>query len=143
MIPQGNGRTLEQGSTVDPETGKVKEYEEMWADVEALAVGHAGEKGGDGLKACVVLQLQDDEHKARGVVVRVGQFCQGVLRVGEQFCLERWEWKGKEEGGWKRLARIGDLWVPCGVATEEGKLKMDGEVKFGDFAWKVVELSHF
>ena len=73
MIPQGNGRTLEQGSTVDPVTGIVKEYEEMWADVEALAVGHAGEKGGDGLKACVVLQLQDDEHKARGVVARVGQ----------------------------------------------------------------------
>ncbi|KAK4539222.1 hypothetical protein LTR36_000877 [Oleoguttula mirabilis] len=140
MYPKAGGRTLETGSMVDPATGKLTEYEEMWKDLQPVAVGQDSEE--DGRKGCVVLQLQDDEHEARGVVVRVGQYVQGVLRVGKRFSLERWEWKGKEEG-WKRLVRIGDLWVPCGVATEEGRLEVGGEVKHGEFVWKVIEHSYF
>lgn len=139
MYPQPDGRTLEKGSMVNPSTGKLTDYQEMWRDLDPVATIHEDR---DEVKACVVLMLEDNAHKAKGMVVRVGQFCQGVLRIGHRFSLERWDWKGKEEG-WKRAVRIGDFWLPCGVATEEGTLKMDGEVKYGEFVWKVVELSHF
>jgi len=102
----------------------------------------------------VVLLLHDEEHRVKGMVVRVGQFCQGVVKVGERFALERWEWKGREmvregddsrarAGGWKRAVRVGDWWLPCGAALREDLLKEGGEVKHQDMAWKVVELSHF
>ena len=155
MFLQADGeRTLERGSAVDPRTGEVTEYEESWWDVPAMAVESGDEAGGE-LRANVVLLLQDDEHRARGMVVRVGQFCQGFVRVGERFALERWEWKdGGEESarrdkdqararGWKRAVRVGDWWLPCGAALREDLLKVGGEVKHQDMVWKVVELSHF
>ena len=130
---------MEYGSNVDPETGKVITYEECWKDVEIKAVN--GAPGLDS-KVCVVLQLHDDAHEARGMVVRLGQYVQGVIRVGDHFALERWEWKGASEG-WKRLVRIEDYFLPCNVAMEEEKIRLGGEVKFGEFVWKVVELSTF
>ncbi|KAK3070184.1 hypothetical protein LTR53_010906 [Teratosphaeriaceae sp. CCFEE 6253] len=171
MFPQGGGRVLEKGSMVNPDTGEVTEYEEMWFDPEVKAVpvkgngfergGQSGgetvtagsgiERAGNGRGAedakprvCVVMQLHDDEHEARGVVVRVGQHVQGILRVGEQLSLERWEWKGvgKHEG-WQRQVRMGDLWLPCGAAMDEARLKEGGEVRYGDYLWKVLELEHF
>ena len=161
MLPQADGeRTLERGSMINPETGKLTEYEECWRDVGAVAVGHGhdGDRGAETLRVCAVLELQDDANQARGMVVRVGQYCQGVVRVGEHFTLERWGWKGAERaegsavqrqedgeqvGEWKRLARIGDWWLPCGAAIEERLLKLRGEVKHHDMVWKVIELSHF
>ncbi|KAK5740687.1 hypothetical protein LTR17_004492 [Elasticomyces elasticus] len=138
MWPQPKGRVLETGNMINPATGKATDYEELWYDPPAKAVGD----GDEAKKCCVVLQLHDDEHEARGLVVRVGQYVQGVLRIGKAFSLERWEWKGKGEG-WKREVRMGDFWMPCGPATSDERLKMGGEVKFVEFVWKVVELSYF
>lgn len=141
MYPQTDGRTLEKGSMVNPATGKLTEYEELWKDLDPTVIKKEPKEDAPKV-SCVVLQLQDDEHEARGVVVRLGQYCQGVLRVGKHFSLERWEWKCEKEG-WKRLVRIGDLWVPCGVATEDERLALDGEVKHGEYVWKVIEKSYF
>ncbi|KAF7195456.1 hypothetical protein HII31_03348, partial [Pseudocercospora fuligena] len=128
MYPQPNcNLTLETGSMLKPITSKIESYEEMWRDIRPSA-------------GVAVLQLHDDEASTRGMVVRVGNFCQGVVRQGEKFALERWEWEGDKEG-WKRQARMGDLWMPCGVATEREKLVMGGKVKFGEDVWEVVELS--
>ena len=122
---------------VNPATGKPTDYEEMWEDREPLTTS----PDDDLRRKCVVLQLHDDGHEARGMVMRVGQFCQGLLRVGESLSLERWVWK--EDGGWKREVRIGSLWLPCGVMLEGERLRLGGEVKHGDFVWKVLELSEF
>lgn len=127
-----NDRTLETGNMTNPATGEATDYEEIWLDAPVLSTGK-----GEG-KLCAVLVLEDGEHEARGMVVRVGQFCQGVLRVGEGFTLERWEWR--EEGGWRREVRMGDLWVPCGVLLEGERVAVGGEVRFGEFVWKVVEV---
>ena len=135
MFPQKYGTTLERGSMVDPATGRMTEYEECWRDVEPIAINEEGKR------VCVVLRLHDDANKARGMVVRVGQFCQGFLRVGKDMALERWAWD--KESGWRRQTRMGDMWLPCGVAGDEDKLKKDGEVTFGDFVWKVIELEEF
>ncbi len=147
MFAQTDGTTLEKGRMVNPATGKMTDYEECWRDVEALsteASPAAGEKeglGNGGKRVCTVLQLHDDTNKARGMVIRIGQFVQGVLRVGEAFALERWEWEKKE--GWKRSVRIGDLFVPCGVLLGGERVKLGGEVRYGDFGWRVVETSEF
>ena len=135
MFPLADGRTLENGSMINPATGRMTDYEECWKDVDPLA----NEKGAG--KVCTVLQIHDDAHKVRGMVFRVGQFCQGILRVGEGLSLERWQWE--ESGGWKRQARVGDQWIPCGVILEGERLKMGGEVTYGDFVWRVVELGEF
>ena len=144
MSPQGDGRTMERGRMVNPSTGRMTDYEECWKDVEPIATtaGPQRDTEEETKKVCVVLQLHDDANQARGMVVRVGHFCEGLVRVGEVISLERWKWG--ERGGWKRQARIGDLWLPCGVVLEgEQKLKMGGEVRYGDFLWKVVEMSEF
>lgn len=101
-----------------------------------------GEEDIEGNRSCVVLVLQDDDHEARGLIVRVGQFVQGLLRVGKQLALERWEWKGIGEG-WRRQVRMGDMWLPCAAAIEEARLELGGEVKHGDYMWKVIEHSKF
>ena len=137
MLPQADGKTLERGSMINPATSQMTDYEECWKDVEPTATSSEdGEK-----KICAVLQLQDDDYQARGMVVRVGQFCQGILQVGDGLSLERWQWE--KDRGWKRQLRVGDLWLPCGVVLEGQRLEMDGEVKHGDFLWKVLEMSDF
>lgn len=151
MYPRPDGRTLEKGRMINPETGQMTDYEEVWVDVDSTdtttttsvrADGHGeAEDGGSGRKVCTVLMLEDEEHSARGMVIRVGQFCQGVLRVGDGFCLERWEWAANT--GWKRQVRMGDLFLPCGVTFETDRLRLGGEVKFGEFVWRVVECSWF
>lgn len=138
MYPQTDGRTLEIGRMVNAATGKMTDYEELWKDVEPLVT--SSEEAIP--KACVVLQLQDDAHKARGMVMRLGQFCQGVLRVGESVNLERWQWY--ERGGWKRASRIGDYWLPCGVVLDGYQtLALGGEVKHGEYLWEVIEMEEF
>lgn len=137
MLPQGKGVALERGSMVNPATGQMTQYEECWKDIAPKPIKDKDKPS----KMCVVLQLQDDAHKARGMVVRVGQYCQGFMRVGEKMALERWGWTGA--GKWQRLIRMGDLFLPCGPAMENEYLKFGGEVTFGDYVWKVVELSDF
>lgn len=130
MVPSTDGKTVERGSMLNPATGKITPYEECWASVEAIPT----EKNGK--VECLVLLLHDDANEQRGVVMRLGQFCQGVVRSGKSFALERWKWTS--EGGWKREVRIGDLFLPCGSAMSD-ELEKGGEVKYQDQVWKVVE----
>lgn len=162
-------RSLEKGSMVNPETGRLTEYEEIWRDVEAVAVpdcedGEGGARGEENEeeddeedeektdeeaeeeeeeeKVSGVLILDEPEQRARGMVVRIGQYCQGVLRVKGEFSLERWEWVG-EEKGWERKVRMGSLFLPCGPAMDVLGMEVGSQVRHGDFRWKVVELDYF
>ncbi|KAI9881296.1 MAG: hypothetical protein M1830_005582 [Pleopsidium flavum] len=90
MWPQPNGDTLEKGSTRDPETGAVTEYEELWADVPVEKTGN------DGGLVSIVLQLHDDARSSRGMVVRVGRWCQGLLKIGNEVTVERWRWVSRD-----------------------------------------------
>lgn len=135
MFALADGRMLEKGRMVNPETGVVGEYEEVWRDVKVLAADGAVEGGGR--RVCTVMLLNDEQREARGMVIRLGQFCQGVLRIGERFSLERWLW-GEGEG-WQRDARIGEFLVPCGVATSGKMPEVGGRVEYGEFVWEVAE----
>lgn len=164
MYVMADGRTLEKGVMAHPVTGEVGAYEEVWRDVEIIATGEAGiqevakedgkgkakakdlDSAGGGnssserKKRCIVLTLTDEKRDdIRGMAIRLGQFCQGVLRVGDYFAIERWIWH--ESGGWKREVSMGGHWVPCGVLTADGvKIpEAGGTVVFGDFTWTVAE----
>ena len=93
------------------------------------------------LVSCV-LQHDDAAKRSRGMVIRVGQFCQGVLRVGDEFAAERWEWT--EQGGWRKVFASGSksLNMPCDVACHLAvkMLRVRNDVVYGpDETWQCVE----
>lgn len=134
--PLPNNEVLEMGSMVNPETGKVTDYEEKWLDVKLEST-----EGKGGKVDCVVLELRDDASHARGLIVRAGQYCQGIIRVGDAVSVERWAWDEETQFTWKRRVRMGDSFLPCGVALEPAKLELGGKVTYGQQEWEVIELT--
>lgn len=153
MYPIAPGLTLEHGHGYHPALGAVKTHEEMWRDVD---VASTNEKGS---MVCVVMRCQADHADVRGVVVRLGQFCQGILMWGDKVTVERWEWEdekvktvgetaevkvggnsGKSEvEKWNRTVRVGDDFLPCGVAFRPEILSVGAVIKFQDFEWVIEE----
>ena len=43
-------------------------------------------------RTCIVLCYKDPSYQARGMVIRVGDHCQGILRIGDHITAERWQW---------------------------------------------------
>ena len=70
--------------------------------------------------------------------MRLGQFCQGIVMKGGYSTVERWEWKGENEG-WKRVARVGDQFLPCSVTWRPEVLAVGGKVRYWDYEWVVEE----
>ncbi|KAH7077539.1 hypothetical protein BKA63DRAFT_267492 [Paraphoma chrysanthemicola] len=147
MYPIDETLTLEHGHAYHPALKAVKSHEEMWRDVPVAGVV----VDGIGKKVCVVLRLQDDNAGARGVVVRLGQYVQGLVMFGTYSTVERWEFEGEmkdaedgkaegaRDGGWKRTARVGDQFLPCSVTWREDVLKVGGKIKYKDYEWVVEE----
>jgi hypothetical protein len=139
MYPQPDGTVLERGSMINPSTSLVTEYEELWRD-EPVSPPHLGQEG---KPICVVLELGRDgsDEKKRGMVVRVGQYCQALVRDGERVLVERMGWDG-ETGMWVRMVRIGEGEVPVEWAAYfGGEATVGDEVKVGGDVWTVVERS--
>lgn len=175
-------QAVEHGSGVsDAKTGTMGSYEEMWTDCEVLscagnsAAVHVDGEGGEGSsqedskegpKISITLRLDNPAQKIRGVVVRVGQFVQGIVMHGSDVTVERWEYifptgasteiptgdieatneavenvdgraKGKGNGGqWRRTIRLGNGFLPCALTFKD-----DGAacVEGGDVEFKGVE----
>ena len=132
--------TLEHGFAFHPHLGRVAGHEELWQDIEAESTNEKGSK------ICVLLRCEDDAQDVRGVVIRIGQFCQGILQYKSDTTTERWEFDFEDEGteneesNWKRTARTGDLFLPCNVTFRPEILGLGGKVKYGNFEWLVEEL---
>ncbi|KAK2044030.1 hypothetical protein LZ31DRAFT_554721 [Colletotrichum somersetense] len=149
MYEQPGGLTLEKGRMVNPATGAETDYEELWRDIDpvpvpvataaAAAAGSGEEEAGKGVN-CIVLKFEDEPTRARGLVVWLGRFCQGISRVGEDVAAQRWEWKGDE--GWKRTARIGARELPCEALLKTGApLSVGAHVVNEGLVWDVLESS--
>ena len=130
MVDLDDGTTLETGRMVNPDTGRDTEYEEIWAD-ETPAKSPAG-------NVCVVLKHEDAAAESRGLVVQLGGYCQGLVRVGSAVALERWQ---VDAGQFKRTVRLGDagLRVPCQHAASS-KVTQGAEMDVGGRKWTVVEV---
>lgn len=132
----GEELELETGNMLNPITGQKQDYEEVWANIPQEAAGHESQ-------ICVVLIAEStSKREPTGMVVRVGQYCQGVLRIGDKFVVERWQWVARVQT-WKRVVRIGDGELPCALACNSGpELTLGAQYQSdkGDFHWKVEEL---
>ena len=88
----------------------LKPYEAVWRVTEPVP------------RVCVVLVLKgsslSDVGKGGGggigMVIRVGSWCQGLMKVAGQVTAERWT-KDKT-GRWERVVRVGAGLLPCMVA---------------------------
>ncbi|KAI1200069.1 hypothetical protein F5X97DRAFT_321822 [Nemania serpens] len=73
IFPQADGRTLETGRMVNPDTGKLADYEEVWTDLEAEDVPEIHQNSAEltqqPRRLCVVLEMGDEERQGRGMVV--------------------------------------------------------------------------
>ena len=137
MWPQQNGDVLEKGTQKHPETGEQTEYEELWTDLEIDIIPEEGGKYSTVLKA--------ESGNARGLFVRVGGWCQGILKVGNELTIERWRWASQENdphqgpGYWKRIVRIGDGEMPSPTLFRAASDDADTAVVSGELKWEVIE----
>lgn len=127
MHPQTDGTTLETGHMVNPDTGIVTAYEEVWADEDILS--------SDSAQVCVVLKYESGNDK--GLVVKLGKYCQGFMKIAEQTSLERWERDGNQP---VCTVKIGTEELPTKLAME--KIFILGEdIQVAGRSWKVVEIA--
>ena len=127
MYPLADDLTLEVG------------HAEMWRDVEVVSTSESQ------TMVCVVMRCQDDAAGVRGVVVRVGQYVQGIVIQGEAVTAERWEWDAERQGEqeaakWQRTVRVGNSFLPCAVCFRPGALAVGGKVRFRALEWVVEEV---
>ena len=142
MYEQEDGDTLECGQNVDAKTGKVNKYEELWHDV---GIQHVRSEQ---TNVSMVLKTDDTNRNTRAMVVRVGDWCQGILKVGDAVTVERWQWTpaatghsaSTSEGSWKRVARLGNGSLPCAVTFKTEELEVGKRIAAEALEWEVVEL---
>ena len=126
-----DGTALEKGIMVNPATGRETAYEELWSDTEPMAIPQYA-------VACVVLQFEGTGSE-RGVIIRLGEHCQGLLRSTEGVTAERWLWK--PEDGWTRTHKLGRGEMPCSKLLEKDvKLGQGDELVSAERLWTVVEV---
>lgn len=136
MWPQTNGDVLERGIQVDPVTGIRTEYEELWTDLEVEAVN--GEKD----RISMVLKAEGIKNRqpAKGLIVRVGGWCQGIMKIGEEVTIERWQWL-ETKGKWERVVAIGNSYIPCTILLDKNNSQTQefSEMVIEELHWQVIE----
>ncbi|KAI2637528.1 hypothetical protein GGS21DRAFT_483444 [Xylaria nigripes] len=132
IFPRADGHTLETGQMTNPTTGIMTDYEEIWTDLDA--------SGLPTMARCIVLELRDDEREERGMVIHLGSYCQGIVRVGDDFAAERWL---LADGKWECRHRVGHLWIPGPEFLRHITLSPGEEIRSEDTVqkWRVVEIS--
>ena len=155
MYIQPNGDALECGMGISPYTGMMTNYEELWHDLEIDTIGAETQH------VCVVLKVESSSLGTKGMIIRIGGWCQGIMQSSTNMTIERWKWipepiprvegektsnqvdmvssKSAHGGNWERVARLGSGYLPCSVTFQTDLVKDGGTVKFGDLQWTVVE----
>lgn len=113
MWPQENGDVLEKGCMRHPTSGKKVAYEELWADIVILPIRSHSKNTAE--RKCVVLKSDSDGTK--GLIIRVGQYIQGMMRSSEGLRLVQFEWQarpsqGDEVGVWTKTLSLGRGHIP-------------------------------
>ncbi len=87
MYPQDDGTVLEKGAMAHPGTGLITNYEEVWLDLEPAVTGD------DKSRVCYVLKLDEPSNQTRGMVIRIGDYVEGIIRARSQITVVRWQWE--------------------------------------------------
>jgi len=167
MYPLSADLTLEVGHAFHPALGAVHGHEELWRDVAVRATPSSSTNNSarTSAKVAVTLRLDNPAAALRGLVVRVGQYAQGIVVHGNAVTAERWEYDDslplskiphqhqqyhhQEKSTldhepptmyWKRTARIGDAYVPCPVTFRPEVLEVGARVRCGANVWEVEEV---
>lgn len=159
MWVQPNGDILEKGKNSDPVTGEETEYEELWHDLEVEAFGKKHNR------SSLVMRADEPARNIRGMAIKIGGWCEGILKVGDELTVERWEWKPKDcasdvasteasmetertRNDWMRTFKIGKVPLPCNhiCSRTYGKFGLNAVLKCttdtdweSDIEWKVAE----
>ncbi len=159
MWVQPNGDVLEKGKNKDSVTGEETEYEELWHDLEVEAFGKKHNR------SSLVMKAEESARNIRGMAIKIGGWCEAILKVGDELTVERWEWKptdgpgnvatteaskenGRTHNNWVRTFRMGKGILPCEniCARTSGKFGLNAVLKSttdvdwkSDIEWKVAE----
>jgi len=111
------GLSLEHGSMVNPATGKMTKYQEMWENIPMARVeGHS--------KWCVTARLDNPDLEAKGTIVRLAQYIHAVLRAGDTFAASIWMWEPESHSEANLENADAKLWSDvCGQETVSGRWK--------------------
>jgi len=132
MYEQEDGDVLECGQNIDAESGEVKKYEELWHDIGVELVGQEKDY------LSVVLTTDNQDNNTKGMIVRVGNWCQGILKVGEDTTVERWQWSRGDD--WQLVAKLGTKLLICGATFDNSSLELGKVIRHHDLDWHVIEL---
>lgn len=136
MWLQEDGDVLERGKQKNPDTGEETTYEELWHDLEVIPLGDKRNR------SSVVMRTDDQQKDVRGMAVKIGGWCQGILKTRNDLTVERWERKPTDDGeslvyddneegrtrnDWIRTFRCGQGALPCRYmcSNTSGKLGME------------------
>ncbi|TFK87724.1 hypothetical protein K466DRAFT_548227 [Polyporus arcularius HHB13444] len=126
---------LERGKMRHPESGEIRDYEEAWKQIAVLP-DPAGELH-EGRRVSVFIEMDDENQEGRrrrGMISRVGQFCQGIVKDDKGVSVQRWSWAIGE--GWKNVGQIGDASMACDM-TWTMVLKEGDKVERDGYSWIV------
>ena len=149
MYPQPDGDVLERGSMQNPTTGRNCDYEEVWCDLDIPVLED------EASRVCTVLKADSPSADVKGIVMRVGDWYQGILDTSNGLTVERWQWfdavkhpKEKATGQgdnliprskWTRLAKFGSGSLPSPSALSPMNLANEATVELDGIEWRVVE----
>jgi hypothetical protein len=143
--------SLERGRMPHPDTGIMQDYEELWRDLTPQRV--PGE--------CLVSFVMKAENPilgTKGLIIRVGTWCEGIICSGNDIGVERWRFgpagigleglslslnenpPEEENSRWHRIVKIGEMSLPCHVCWEKWyDLNPGDDITSGGLKWEVKE----
>ncbi|KAI6089716.1 hypothetical protein F4821DRAFT_230764 [Hypoxylon rubiginosum] len=115
LLLLANGARMEVGSMVI--RGKMQMFKEYWVTPTSGATE----------RPCLVAELlEGGADGAKGMAIRIGDYCQGILQHGDEFWFERWEVQEGKDHKWIKDERsntpaseMGIL--PCWWMTEKAR----------------------
>ncbi|KAL5501420.1 hypothetical protein ACEPAH_8680 [Sanghuangporus vaninii] len=147
--PMPNGDTCERGEMKDA-NGILRRYQEVWHDLRVdpvcAAVFVRFRDGSEAAARGIGVHLKDIiPEDVCGVLIRVGGWCQGVLRDTNGFTAERWKLSGDSADSntktWVPVFRSGQGNIPCMEVCSAPQALLSGsfELLAHQGLWKCVE----
>lgn len=131
-----NGDEMETGEMVNPTSGKVEPYEEVWREEEVPA--------GASVMVLTLQQSAKPSDDPRGIFMRVGKWAQGVVRGEHGVSACRWKFEG---ANWMQVASYGEdshrLPAPTGSSLMDTMVDTPGTLRDGDERWNWVVVEDY